>query len=181
MLVIGVLARAAHAEPLELTPPGLTPPTERPRPPAQRSLLAAYGLTVGVLAAGAIVVNLGDEDRPSSPRSVSLGIVGNLAFLAGPSVGHWYAGERITPGLVLRTAGAAAIGLMVWQHPHCADEGCGPEILAVAGILGLVGTGMAWDLLTLPRSIRRANHRAQLQLAPLITHGATGLILVGEL
>jgi hypothetical protein len=54
--------------------------------------------------------------------------------------------------------------------------------LIVGGItgLGLYEAGAIWDLVTLPRSVRRYNKRQlDLQLAPLVTHETTGLSLAG--
>ena len=87
-------------------------------------------------------------------------------------------GEGVTTGLALRLTGAAVIGALAISDPHAEHLG----VLIVGGMTGagLYEAGFIYDLVTLPRSVRRYNKRQfEVQLAPMVTHGTTGLSLAG--
>jgi len=141
-----------------------------PAPPdGDKSLLAAYAISIGAtsgpLTLGALVA--GDDARGTT--ATAAGIVGVAALVLGPSAGHWYAGETITTGLELRLGSAALFATAAIADPHFAHAG---TYFAIAGAAGLYASGFAWDALTMPRSVHRANHPA---VVPVIAPGGVGV------
>jgi hypothetical protein len=185
VIVIAVAGRTAAAQaPGEVaggTPLQVAfPAPEMPRPMEEpKSMLTAFLLSAGATTLPMAIAAVA-EDGASGTRDVTAAIVGTAAFVLGPSAGHWYAGEGVTNGLVLRAAGMGlAFGLALYD-PHMDHPA-----LTVGGLItamALLQTGLIWDFVTVPQAVRRANRRA-LGLAPLATwHGpAMGLSLAGTL
>lgn len=94
-----------------------------------------------------------------------------IAAFLGPSVGHWYAGEYLTPGLVGRGIGGVALVVGVGmslnclgsQNPDCETNRTG-GVVVVSGIALMVG-GAIYDIATSPRAVHRWN-RSHLQIVP---------------
>ena len=107
-------------------------------------------------------------------------MVGIAGMVLGPSAGHWYAGEGVTTGLLLRGGAAVATGALVLGDPHL--ERPAPTLLGLLGAVGVWEVGVIWDAWTLPRAIRRHNRALEVQVAPLVTtHGVTpGVTLAGR-
>jgi len=95
--------------------------------------------------------------------------------LFGPTAGHWYAGRVWTPGLTFRVAAAGVVGAMVLREQQEPLE-IGTLVVGLTTVAALWGTGMVWDLVTLPSSVRRSNERAVV-VAPLV--GPTTGLAVG--
>ncbi|HTL35733.1 MAG TPA: hypothetical protein VL326_21535 [Kofleriaceae bacterium] len=149
-------------------------------PKNAKSFLGAYLVTVAATSVPVVIGALSEPEdgQSATPLQTTFGVVGIAGLVLGPSAGHWYLGEGVTTGLALRLTGAAVIGGLAISDPHAEHLG----VLIVGGItgLGLYEAGAIWDLVTLPRSVRRYNKRQlDLQLAPLVTHETTGLSLAG--
>jgi hypothetical protein len=162
--VAGVLlAGSAAAE-----PPGETPPA----PEHHKSLLRAYAIswaaTALPIAAGALI-DVDSAERGWRPPVG--GVIGLAGLVIGPSAGNWYAGEGLTTGLVLRLGGTAAVVTLAVADPHLDHPA---TVMGLLGAAALWETGLVWDLATLPRAIRRANHRI---VAPMFT--GTGFAVAG--
>ena len=164
-----LVARLAFAQ-----APGETPPL--PEQDDQKAVWAGY---MWSLAATTAPLTVGialdpDNDHKTYRTLADVMLVGGLTL--GPSAGHWYAGEGVTPGLALRVGAAAAIaGLAMWD-PHL-DHGAitiGGLMLAAHAWIG----GLAWDLATIPRSVRHYNRAHQHQLTPVIT--GNGVAIAGR-
>jgi hypothetical protein len=84
--------------------------------------------------------------------------------LVGPSTGHFYAGQwrggLVTIGVRLAFIGVVAFGYnMSWSEPSGMAN-----FLDAVGLIGFVGT-IGYDLITIPRSVRKynANHGFQIK------------------
>ena len=98
-------------------------------------------------------------------------VMGGAGLVFGPSAGHWYAGDGMTTGLGMRFAAAGGIATLIVADPH------GSRVSTWFGLIGALGlweTGVAWDLVTLPRAVHRANRA---RLVPVIT--GNGLAIAG--
>jgi hypothetical protein len=153
--------------------------------PAPKSPWIAAGLSVGVTAAGLGIGAFADAVDPEadSPATIAAFVASYAIFAAGPSAGHWYAGERghALRWTAIRGAGLAALaGGLYLALDADDDRGDVPGVLLAAGGATALAVGLYWDFYDSPRAARRANRRAaaQLQLAPLGARGA-GLVLGG--
>jgi len=150
------------------------------REPARKSLLSAYLVSVGATSIPIAVGALAAGDREEGPRAAAFGMIGCAALVFGPSAGHWYVGQVVTPGLVMRLGAAGGVVAVAVAYPH--DEG--PLIVGLMGAVALWETGVIWDAVTLPRAVRRYNKRHELQIAPLVSSASqgpvTGFAIGGE-
>jgi hypothetical protein len=176
LILMIALCGTAHAQ----TPGEASPQSE----PDSKSVAGAYALTVMAtmvpLTVGVMGAEETSDDHPN--RQAMFTGLGVAALVLGPSAGHWYVGEGITTGLVIRTAAAAGIGAIALAAPPRMTEKSSPSGLVIAGLIMGVGaweTGLIWDLATVPRSVHRYNKRHQLQLAPMAAPHTTGLALAG--
>jgi hypothetical protein len=157
--------------------PAAAEPAEKPQP--AKRLRTAIGLSYAglVVPVVASAVVLGDGDGRAGAVG---GMIASGALLLGPSAGHCYAGRCWTTGLGLRLAGAGVIAAMVVREQH-EPLGVGTVILGGLTAASLWVTGLIWDAVTLPRTVRRANRERALGIAPLIHDGGGGLALAGTL
>jgi hypothetical protein len=140
-----------------------------PPPDGDKSLMAAYAISVGATSGPCLLGVLVAGDDAHGSTATAAGIVALGGLVLGPSAGHWYAGETITTGLELRLGSAALFATAAIADPHLAHTG---TYFAIAGAAGLYASGFAWDALTLPRAVHRANHPA---LVPVIAPGGVGV------
>lgn len=147
--------------------------------PPPKNLFSAYLITV---ASTSVPIMIGALAEPGDGQKASMfqnamGVVGIAGLLLGPSAGHWYAGEGVTTGLALRLTAAAGFAGIAIGDPHMNQLG----VWIVGGMtcVGVYETGVIWDLVTLPRSVRRYNREHQLQLAPMAMSGGSGLSVAG--
>jgi hypothetical protein len=149
-------------------PPGET----APRIEKKKRLLDAYLITAGSFTAGAATAALGSDSSDGRLRAAS-GCLGITTMMLAPSVGHWYVDDWFTIGLGMRLGSGVAVTALAINDPHLEHMG---TIFGLVGAVALWETGTIWDLVTLPRAVRRYNHAHQVMLAPLVTsRGATGL------
>jgi hypothetical protein len=155
VLIVILVARTASAQ-----PPGETEPVI----PDEKSALTAYFVsalaTSGPAAVGLLV--FGDRD---DPRGAIGGMIATAGMVVGPTAGHWYAGRTWTTGLTLRLASMGIVAGMVIRDQQEPLE-LGTVIVGLTAAGGLWGTGAVWDLVTLPRSVRRYNREHALVIAP---------------
>jgi hypothetical protein len=144
-------------------------PGETPRVEAKRkNLLNAYLVSIAATSIPLAVGALATIDVEDGPRA----IVGCAALVFGPSAGHWYVGRGVTTGLVLRGVAAAAVAALVISDTR--DDAA--LILGGLGALAVWETGVIWDMVTLPRAVRRYNKAHALTVAPLVGSTGTGSV-----
>jgi hypothetical protein len=120
-------------------------------------------VTFAGLAVGGIADSV-DTDASSPVTWIALG-VGYASIAAGPSAGHWYAGERrhavIWTGL--RGAGIAAVigGIYLAFDAYDDDRALVPGVALAGAGLAAFTIGISWDLFDAHRAARRANLRAR--------------------
>lgn len=135
----------------------------------ERSERTALALSAGGAVASAALVTVAIVDNG---RHDGLGPIAGVVTLATPSLGQWYAGKAWSRGMTLRVAGGLAMGVgylallgKCTTHGDAGDDGCdetrdgilylGPGALAVIA-------GVAYDVVTAPRTARRRNQRDRL-------------------
>lgn len=133
-------------------------------------------LTTGILGGAAVIVkkSTGDRDHQSDVgTTTALGIAG---YLAGPSIGHFYAGQTRRAwigvgirGLIGLGFGAALVTLVD------EDNGNDQDALAFAMLAAGAGAVVA-DILTAPRSARIHNEKVRrMSIGPASVGGALGI------
>ena len=133
-------------------------------------------LATGILggAAAIVKVSTGDQDHQSDVGSITA--LGIAAYLAGPSIGHFYAGETRRAwigvgirGLIGLGFGAALVTLV--------DEGNENDQSALSIALLAAGAGaMVVDIATAPRSARIHNEKVhRMSIGPASVGGAPGI------
>ncbi len=162
---------------------------DRDTPPPHKSERLATGLSIGGTLAGPAMILIANRIAEKSWNDNgpdALGVAGGLFVLAGPSIGHWYAGRVLTLGLGLRAIGMASLGGGVMANYSCfpEDTTCGhklvPVIAMVAGGASLL-TGTVLDIVTAHREVRGWNARHQAVLAPVpMGRGGAGLSFAGR-
>jgi hypothetical protein len=126
-----------------------------------------------------LVANKLDSNGSSSNNGAGLvGTVGAIAFFAGPTTGHTYAGHTWNTGLGIRLASTASavigIGMLIQCIDGCSssqsDNAAFGSVLLVGGMIGY-GIGTVYEIGTAPGAARDANHEhgldMQLSLAPV--------------
>lgn len=169
VIAIVLLGRTASAQ-----PPGETPVKKVER----KSLASAYLITIAATAVPVAISAIGAEDGDGRGAAV-FGVIGVAGMVLGPSAGHWYAGERVTTGLVLRVGAAGAVVALAVNDPQL--EHPAPTLLGLLAAVALWETGVIWDAVTLPRAVRRYNRAHQLAVTPLVTGDGptTGVAVAG--
>ncbi|MBS1119789.1 MAG: hypothetical protein H6Q90_2017 [Deltaproteobacteria bacterium] len=177
LLIIVILLLGA-AGPASAQAPGETRVTPVPR----KSLLDAYLISIGATALPYAAAALASGGNTEGPRADLCFVIAGAATVLGPSAGHWYVGRYVTTGLVLRVGAAGGVVALAIASPRLDDDGA-----VFSGLMGAVAlweVGLVWDLVTLPRAVRRSNTAHQLRVAPLFTTTAngpvTGLSLGGD-
>lgn len=169
LVSLGALAHAQPSAPSERVAPS-TPQAKSPKAAVGLSVL---GTVVPLLMIGT-AVGLGD----GTPEGhMPLYLAGMTGTFIGPSIGHWYAGEVGTAGLLGRGLGAGLIGVGAAMSLNCLgspDASCEPdragEVIAVAGIALYAGSTI-YDIATAGRAAKRWN-LAHVQVAPTLVGGA---------
>ena len=144
--------------------------------PAKRNVWIAIGLSVGTLWAGALAGGLGENASTPWVRNATGGFA-TAAIVLGPSVGQWYAGQTVTPGLLMRLGAVGGLVGLAVNDPHLDHVG---TVFGIVGAVALFETGFVWDIVTLPRAVRRINREHALALTPIASNSGTGLALAGR-
>jgi hypothetical protein len=176
--VLLLLSSTALAQPSLVDPEGRQTTAPTPAGEATATMLSAGGAVAGVA-----LIYLGSKMHEGGDTPIME--VGGAIALIGPSSGEWYAHGRayITPGLGIRLAGVAMMGLGFGAAiDHACNGGtCAAPIRndtsdALVGIgAGVVVAGMVWDIATAGHEAHRANAR-RFAIDPLVmptTHGTT--------
>lgn len=147
--------------------------TARADEPNDKSPTGAILLSsTGTLAAYLTFVHA--VDATDSSRDLRIGISA-AAWIALPSLGHLYAHDWLSKGLVIRTLGLAGIALGTRQT--CEDAPCGGDFLIIASI-GAVITGTIWDLASAPSAADEYNaSHAHTTLAPAVLTPPSGPVV----
>jgi len=168
-LILALLASTARAE-------------EADKSPAIALLLSAGGAVVsfGVAGYGAMLETERGMERESD-RYAAIALAG---LLVAPSFGHWYAGDALPTGLLVRAGGGALLLTAYAMATECrTDASCAGDhsarVVALAGG-GAILAGVLWDIATAPRAARRWNARHDLAITPALTSGGAGLALGGS-
>jgi hypothetical protein len=158
-----------------------SPQSERERPvlnspyDRKKALWLSLGPTLGgVVLGGALVGSAFAVDKDTG-RVTMIGIgwsITGLAFIIGPSLGHFFVknNKQAVLGLVLRTVFSVAAPLLFnagfwtgWSAGMSGEGGSGA--VAAFFVFGALSSavGLAWaiiDLATIPRAVQRANEKA---------------------
>jgi hypothetical protein len=147
--------------------------TARADEPDDKSPTGAILLSsTGTLAAYLTFVRA--VDATDSSRDLRIGISA-AAWIALPSLGHWYAHDWVSKGFVIRTLGLAGIALGARQT--CEDDPCGGDFLVIASI-GAVITGTIWDIASAPSAADEYNaSHAHATLAPAVLTPPSGPVV----
>ncbi len=140
----------------------------------------ALGLSLGLPAAGVAMLAVIDVD---DQIPLMLAGVGLVTF--GPTSGHWYQGRIITPGLVMRTAGAAALFWGLGAAENIDDDNKGFNMAMTVALLSF-GVGTIYDIATAPIEARKTNTRnreraiQRMSVAPTVSGDHAGFVLAGR-
>lgn len=181
--------------------PGTTPYAPPPQPapvpvPVGEELSEGTALALslgGTLVPWALAVAAPYVGENSLAAANTISLVSTIGIVIGPSLGHWYAGKYLTPGMGLRLGGGALAivgGILFFAstfsfgHDDSDDDsggGAAAGALIMIGGAGMLVGGTIHDVVTAPRRVRRHNEaRAGYAIAPLVTDGAAGLVLGGR-
>lgn len=157
------LAPPSTVMPVQQPAAYLLDPEDGPKSPELAILLSVAGTVAPPLLASAMY---GDTNEHETEL---LWILGTSALL-GPSLGHWYAGKVITPGLGVRAVGFA-LGAAAFGADDL-DSAVGLLMLSASCILG----GAIYDVSTAGRSARHYNFAYATRLMPVVapTMGPSG-------
>lgn len=101
-----------------------------------------------------------------------------LGLAIAPSLGHWYAGEYLSGGMVAR-AGGAALVVIGSQIDGCEDA-CDAGMALMMGGAATFVAGVLWDVATAPKAARSWNKRHEISITPSLTSDGGGLSLGGS-
>lgn len=172
-VVVLAAATAARAD-----APGETSPLDTPAPRAHKRVRDAFLVTLAATSGPLMISAIGGEVCGSEACAAPFGIIGFAGMVLGPSAGHWYAGEGVTTGLVLRGSAVTGMVFLALRDPYLDTP-----VATVGGLilaLGVWETGVIWDLVTLPRAVRRHNKRLDLLVTPMVTERSAGLAVGGS-
>lgn len=137
----------------------------------KRASVAVGLAAVGELASISVLALGGD--RPV------VAVAGLVGVATAPSFGHWYAGNLLTRGMVVRGAGAAvtAVGILDLANADRGGNIFRGTLVSGLGITTVV-VGTIDDLLTTPSEVRRRN-QLDVRIVPTATPGSAGLGIAG--
>jgi hypothetical protein len=163
LVILALLASTAHAD-------------EVSKSPATALALSAGGTAASVAAL------IYASSRDTAPEANTVAVLGLGGLLVTPSLGHWYAGEKASTGLLIRAGGGAivlAAALMALEcraNNTCDDRPTGA--LLIGGATWIL-VGAIWDVATAPRAARRWNARHAVSIVPTVTPAGAGLAVGG--
>ncbi len=140
--------------------------------PATATLLSAAGTAVAYV--GSIKLADATSMSATSTRDLAIG-ASAAAWIALPSLGHWYAHDWLSTGLVIRTVSIGLIALAAHDN-NCEDAPCGGDFVIAGAMLGLV-TGTVWDLATAPGAASNYNARRRVTIAPTVLTPPSGPVI----
>ena len=151
-------------------------PSATSREKSGRTAFLCSFLTTGILSGAAIFVNqtTGDENHASDSRTTTA--LGITAYLAGPSIGHFYAGQSGRAWIGIGVRGLIGIATAA-AFVSLIDEGSAnnQEALSV-GLLTAGVAAMVVDIVTAPGSARAHNEKVRrMSIGPASVGGAPGI------
>ncbi len=152
---------------------GAAPARAQPaEPEEEKHQSTALALSIGGTLAGVGLFAFGyHSDRPELLAG------GALTAIVAPSFGHFYAGEYVTPGGIVRLGGAglALTGLVIamthWSSPNGPPDYAG--VLAVGGGI-LMASGAIADIAGTPRAVARYNRKHAFSISPSVVSSGGG-------
>jgi membrane associated rhomboid family serine protease len=133
-------------------------------------------LATGILGGAAMIVksSTGDQDHQSDVATTTA--LGITAYLAGPSIGHFYAGETRRAWIGVGLRGVIGLGFAA-ALVTLADEDPENDLSALGvGLVAAAGGAMVVDIVTAPRSARIHNEKVhRLSIGPASVGGAPGI------
>jgi hypothetical protein len=168
LIALGLLGGTAAAQ---------APHDVAPTAPAKpKSLRRAYAMSAAATAVPLAIASAVGPPAAGTTETAGL-LLAWAGVMVGPSAGHWYAGETMTTGLQMRLVGGALTAVIVaadrnLQHTE-------RTVPAAIVAVGLVNAGLVWDLVTLPRAIRRHDRESSVFVTPYATPTAGGLAVAG--
>ena len=178
--LILAMAGTAHAQPSTTAPQPLSPQPAQPSPDDDLSENTAVLLSLSGTFASWMLVGVA-----AGTGSTTLGTVGALGTLVGPSFGHWYARKPVTRGLGIRLAGAGLTALGIKALLTLCEDECNatlPAAIALAGV-GLYVVGTFDDFATASRDVRRYNQELHnISIVPMVRrdNNSLGLAITGR-
>jgi hypothetical protein len=176
VLAFAIVMSSTEARAEEASPPILSAHAA-PQPKRIRdAYLVSWAATALPLVASVLIA--GEEGNGA--RGAIGGTLGITAMIVGPSAGHWYAGRTWTTGLKLRLAGGAIVGAMVLGEQYRPLD-TGTVITGLLTAVALWEVGVIWDVVTIPRAVRRHNREQAraFAIAPFATERSAGLGIAG--
>ena len=124
-----------------------------------------YAASVGLTIGGAVALA---NDNGDETFGTALVLAGGASSIVTPSLGHWYAGDILTPGLGLRVVGAGLATFAIFSDGDDASIG----LMLLGGALASGGT--IYDLVTAGRAAHAYNAKHNLTLMPTVVRTASG-------
>lgn len=154
----------------------LASPAPSPQEKSGRTAFLCSFLTTAVLGGAALIVkeSTGDQDHSSDiGTTTTLGIA---AYLAGPSIGHFYAGEARRAWIGVGVRGLVGLGFGV-ALVTLVDEGDENDQSALSIAMLAAGAGaIVVDIVTAPRSAHIHNEKSRrMSIGPASVGGAPGI------
>jgi hypothetical protein len=177
VLALAFVSNVARAQPAMTAPiaPLAAPMSDDDESPATALMLSIAGNVVPTVALVA-------GSHANSDGLLWFSAIGSLLL---PSMGHWYAGDYLTPGLGIRAAGVVLAGL----GSSAVFDSCASSCGSAAGYAGILAgvtlfiAGAVYDGVTAGDAARSYNTKHHLQLAPTMVndgmHSNVGLGLGG--
>lgn len=155
------LAPPSFVQPVMVPMPMPMPdPEQGPKSPGTATLLSLAATVAPSLVAVSVFPDrdrVGNDDHEEAMLWVLAG-----SALLGPSVGHWYSGKVVTPGLGVRALGFALGAAAFGSNDF--DEALGLLALGSTAILG----GAIYDIATAGRSAREFNFEHATHTIPMV-------------
>jgi hypothetical protein len=143
--------------------------------PIVGGLLSAGGTAVAIWGGGGAFV--GVNHTSSTAAKVGLATTATVSWLALPSLGHYYAGDWVSTGTVVRAVGLGIVGFAVLTDDH--NENDAP-ILPALGMLTVL-TGMVIDIATAPATTREYNTshspHSRVSISPSVLSTSSGPVI----
>ncbi len=168
-IVLAVLAHVAAAEPLELTPPGLTPASPAPLPKDD-----GVALLLSLAGAVAPIAVYELASGPTDDEFMRGLVLASATMVITPSAGQWYAGRSGGWGMAIRFVGTATF-LMTTASCYGYDCDWGPIHQALGyGGLAVTAIGVLYDMTSAPRAVDEWNRKHATLSVPTLARVGSG-------
>ena len=151
-------------------------PKSTPLKKSRRTAFLCSFLTTGILGGAAVIVreSTGDQDHQSAVGTAAT--LGVAAYLAGPSIGHFYSGQSRRAWFGIGLRGLIGLGFTA-TLVTLIDEGSQNDQGALSVALLAVGAGaVVADIVTAPRSASIHNEKVRrMSISTALVGGAPGI------